>query len=243
MTTPTVRLSQILDGFGSGGANIPPSGAGGTPSMRDTFRALLSTVAMPFANSAAMQAGVAADRFEGQFAIKTDDHTLWVWSATDSTAADTWHIVPTDSASAGRWIRSDFISEASGSVEGSVQRVSTTFNLAAIQGLTSGVAFNIGSALPANARFIGVEAVVTAITGGSISQVHLTVQGGTDAAGTLMASTDVFTASGTFATPGSNPYQGRGGQQLKGTLTTVGDTLAHATAGAITFNVLYAIVP
>jgi len=66
--------------------------------------------------------------------------------------------------------------------------------------------------------------------------------GGSDAAGSLIADSTV-TAGGTFATPGTNPYPSRGSQQLKATLTATGDTLNHATAGAVTFNVFFSIVP
>jgi len=242
MTTPTIRYGDIQDTFGAGGANLIPNASGGSPNLRDALRALLLTNGMPYADSTALTASKAADRVDGQTVVKLDDYTRWVWEANDSTIADSFHIQPTDVGSGnGRWVREDFIEEASEG-EGEIRRVSTTFNITAIQALTSGVAFNVGSALPTNARVVGVEAVVTAITGGTISAMHLTMQGGTDAAGSLIADSTV-TAGGTFATPGSNPYPSRGGQQLKATLTATGDTLAHATVGQVVFNVFYAVVP
>lgn len=116
--------------------------------------------------------------------------------------------------------------------------------LATIQAQTSGVAFNVGSALPANARLLRSEIVVTTpVTGGSIASAHATLQGGSDSAGSLIASTDVFTGAGTFATAGSNAYVSRGGQQLKMTLSCTGDTLANATAGVLAVNIFYAVLP
>ena len=124
-----------------------------------------------------------------------------------------------------------------------ISRDTIAIPLSTIQAQTSGAAFAIGSVLPTNARVLGIELVVTTtVTGGTISAVHATVQGGTDAAGSLIASSDVFSATGTFAAVGSNPYPSRGGQQLYMTLTSVADTLADATTGVLAVNVFYAIV-
>jgi hypothetical protein len=125
-----------------------------------------------------------------------------------------------------------------------IVRYSIPLSLATIQAQASGTAFNIGSVLPTNARVIRHEVdVVTQVTGGSLSAVHITLQGGTDSAGSIQGSTDVFTAAGYFTVAGSNDYATRGGQQLKATLTSVGDTLADATAGSLVVNIYYAVVP
>lgn len=124
-----------------------------------------------------------------------------------------------------------------------VVRYTVDLPLATIQGKTSGAAFNLGSVLPTNARLLGCEVnVIAVITGGTISAMSATVQGGSDAAGTIIGATDAYTATGVFATAGSNPYQSRGGQQLHMTLTATGDTLAHATAGHLSVDLFYAIV-
>jgi len=121
-----------------------------------------------------------------------------------------------------------------------VQRLTIDIPLATIQAQTSGAAFNVGAVLPANARVVDSEInVLATITGGTIASAHATLQGGTDAAGSLIASSDVFTATGTFSPIGSNPYPTRGGQQLKMTLTTTGDTLAHATTGHLSVDIFY----
>ena len=135
------------------------------------------------------------------------------------------------------------IAMASAQQPSEINRDSIAVPLTAIQAATSGAAFSIGAVLPTNARVLGIELVVTTpVTGGTISAVHATVQGGSDAAGSLIASSNVFSAAGTFAAVGSNPYVSRGGQQLYMTLTSVGDTLADATAGVLAVNVFYAIV-
>ena len=101
----TARYGDVKDTFGQGGANIPPGGGGGSPSMRDVVRALLGSIGASYANVAGLQASLATNRVDGQLAIKLDDYTLWVWNATSATAADASHIAPTDLAGgAGRWM-------------------------------------------------------------------------------------------------------------------------------------------
>lgn len=115
--------------------------------------------------------------------------------------------------------------------------------LATIQAQASGVAFNVGAALPANARLLAGEIkVIQALAGGTISAGHATLQNTGEAAGALLASTDVYSATGTFSLPGSNPTASRGGQQLQMTLTAVGDTLAHATGGHLEVDLFYIVL-
>lgn len=125
------------------------------------------------------------------------------------------------------------------------QKLVVDVPLATIQAQTSGAAFNVGAALPASARLISAEIdVVTAISGGTLSAVTAALQGGSDAAGSILAAVTVFTgAAASNSKPGSNPYPNRGGQQLKMTLTATGDTLANATAGHLSVAVFYEIVP
>jgi hypothetical protein len=99
----TVRFGDVKDNFGSGGANIPPSGSG-TPSMRDVVRQVLGSIASAFADQTAMEAGLARDRVDGQVAMKVDDLSLWAWSASSSASADSTHIQPTDATGNGRWV-------------------------------------------------------------------------------------------------------------------------------------------
>lgn len=124
---------------------------------------------------------------------------------------------------------------------GGITHLTIPVPLATIQAQTSGTAFNIGSVLPANAQVLSTEiAVTTPISGGTLSAVVVTLQGGGDSAGTLIASTSVWTGGPpTISTPGSNPYASRGGQQLKMKLTATGDTLANATAGVLAVSVFF----
>lgn len=123
--------------------------------------------------------------------------------------------------------------------------VTTQIPLATIQAQTSTVAFNVGAVLPANARLVDLNLnVATPITGGTISAITASVSGGSDAAGSLIASHSVFTGANPTNSPvGSNPYPSRAGQQLKMVLTSTGDTLAHATAGSLNLEIFYAILP
>lgn len=239
-TTP--NAFGVNDDLGVGGKDLSPDGASGKPgeALRDLLRKLFAAQAVPVADTTALTNSLAVGRGDGQLVTVLADYSTWVWKAADATVADATHIAPTDvAAGAGRWVKTG---GAGGTDTGEVQKVSTTLNLAAIQALTSGTAFNVGAVLPANARLVGAEIIVTTpVTGGTLSAVAATVQGGADAAGSILATQSVFAAAGTFAPAGSNPYLSRGGQQIKATLTATGDTLAHATAGALTVNVFYAI--
>lgn len=128
---------------------------------------------------------------------------------------------------------------------GLVLKYNVPFTLAQLQALTSGTAFNVGVPLPPNARLEQAEInVTTALSGGGATAVTMTLQGGSDAAGSIIASTSVFTGGpAVIATPGSNPYAARGGQQIKATITNTGGTMATLTAGALSVDLFYAIVP
>jgi hypothetical protein len=119
-------------------------------------------------------------------------------------------------------------------------KVTIDIPLATIQAQTSTVAFNIGAALPAGASLISHDInVIATVTGGAIASCGATIQNTGETAGAVQASTDVFTATGVLATAGSNPVANRGGQQLQMTLTTAGDTLAHATTGHLAVDLTY----
>lgn len=122
--------------------------------------------------------------------------------------------------------------------------ISVPFNLAAIQAMTSGTPVAVGSSLGPYALLLGASIVVaTPVTGGTLTSVVATVQGGSDGPGTIIGATNVFAAAGTFSTPGTDvqgspAYSNRGGQQIYLTLTSVGDTLADATAGSLFVNLI-----
>jgi hypothetical protein len=123
--------------------------------------------------------------------------------------------------------------QGNGAAGAGVTRLSFTYALAALQALTSGTAFTV-TTLASNQRLLGAEVVVNTALAGNTSD-HITLQGGTDSAGSIMASQDIFTSAGTFAPPGSQPYQSRGGQAIKATITG-GSALSGLSAGNITLN-------
>ena len=215
MTTPVpvINVSAIKDEFGAGGANLVPTQ--GIPNLRDILRNLLGRSYAPVSSTAGLTASLAADRVDGMQAVNLADYTTWTWEASSAAATSADVIAPTDvGAGVGRWVHQDVTDEAAG---GAVIHDVVDIPLATLQAQTSGTAFNLGAVLPANARLIGLDLnVIAALAGtGPMTQAHATVQGGTDAAGSLIGSTDVFSATGIFATAGSNPYKNRGGQAIE----------------------------
>lgn len=125
-----------------------------------------------------------------------------------------------------------------------IQRQTATLALATLQAagavLTS--TFNLGAALPANARLLGAETSVTqALTGVGLVSAVSTVQGSGDTAGSILASAAV-TATGLTAGIGTNPYVTRGSQQVTAVVTLVGINLSALTAGSVTYNLFYSVV-
>jgi len=134
-----------------------------------------------------------------------------------------------------------------GTNQGEVIHVNIDVPLATLQGKTSGTAFNIGAALPANARLLrSCINLIQVFAGGTISAAVATVQNTGETAGALQASTNVFTgaAIATTDTAGSNPHPNRGGQQLQMTVTQTTDTnMAHLATGHLSVDLYYAVVP
>lgn len=173
-----------------------------------------------------------------------------LWPASDTTVATAAKSVQNAHQKRGmnaeEMERLMFVAALSGTRLGAAtQKMVVDIPLTTIQAQTSGTAFNVGAALPANARLISAEIdVVTPISGGTLSAVTAALQGGSDAAGSILGAVSVFTgAAASNSKPGSNPYPNRGGQQLKMTLTTTGDTCANAAAGHLSLVVFYEIVP
>lgn len=117
-----------------------------------------------------------------------------------------------------------------------VQRVTQTFTLAQLQALTTATAFNCIPVLPTNAKLLGFDVVINTTLAGNTSDT-ITVQGSADAAGTIVASTNIFTTqtAPAIGMQGSNPYASRSAQQIQATITG-GSALSGLTAGSLTFN-------
>lgn len=123
------------------------------------------------------------------------------------------------------------------------RRMSVQLTLAQIQAQASGVAFTIAT-LPANCYLTGAEIVNTqAFAGGGAATMVATLQGGADAAGSIIASGTVFASGAVNAAPGTNPYQKRGGQAIKLTLTETGGTLATLAAGTLQVDLFVLVIP
>ena len=122
-----------------------------------------------------------------------------------------------------------------------VQHVSQSFTLAQLQALTTAVAFNCLPVLPANSKLLAFDVGITTPLAGNTSDT-ITVQGSTDAVGTIVASTNIFTTqtAPAIGMQGSNPYASRSAQQITATITG-GSTLMNLTAGALTFNAYVAV--
>lgn len=126
----------------------------------------------------------------------------------------------------------------------SIQRLTQNITTSNLQdaGATASASFNIGSVLPANSRVLGVEVQVTQILAGGLLVVAVvTVKGGADTAGSLLASSTLLT-TGYYGGVGTNPYLTRGGQQLTATVTLTGALFNALSSGAFTINVFYAII-
>lgn len=116
--------------------------------------------------------------------------------------------------------------------------------LSTINGKSSGVAFNVGAALPANAKLIAAWINIIQVVGGgtTIASADATLQNTSETAGAILGTTDVHSGTGKFLVAGSNPQPDRGGQQLQLTITAVGDTLANAGTGHLAVHWLYSVI-
>lgn len=132
---------------------------------------------------------------------------------------------------------------------GSIIRAIVDISLATIKAQTGGVAFDVGAPLPVNARLLRAELnvidPVNNILAPPPAMMGCTamVQGGSDSpAGSILQLTDVQT-TGMKTAPGANPYQTRGGQQLKMTLVPFMAPLSTATSGHLQLGIYYVILP
>lgn len=120
-----------------------------------------------------------------------------------------------------------------------ILKAAIPLSLAYIQTLTSGTAFALGPVMPANAKLLDAE-VINKVGFGTITTLTASLQGGSDSAGTILAAETVYSVGVINATPGTNPYQTRGGQQIYCTLTG-GAALSTATLGSLLVNLYYTI--
>lgn len=130
----------------------------------------------------------------------------------------------------------------------SVQKRTVTVGHADLTDADTSQDVNIGAALPANARIIGVDVRgFTAFAGGSVSALALDIgtSGDIDA---LVDGADLFAAAvdgGPSTMPtGIRPNKtfATAGAQLVARFVSTGDNLVNLTAGAVTIDVLFAVL-
>lgn len=251
-TTSTVKnLSDIADEFGSAGANVVPGQ--GIPNMRDAFRALLSRLHGAVANATALGAVLLADRADQMIALKSDDGSLWSYSAASMVGASALVIVPTDTGAgvAGRWL---LLVPGSAALAGltPIKQTCTIAQLGDLAGLGVGVktfAKNVGAALPANARLVGFD-----IGEGAFAAFDDATHGTyVIAIGKSGATTDIQTGLNVAAGQSGFPKRGtdgghgftlapHGGEQIQALITSSVD-LMTATAGSAVINIFYVVLP
>lgn len=118
------------------------------------------------------------------------------------------------------------------------KHIAINLTLAQIQAQASGVAFTIWTA-PANFWLQTSNITNTqAFAGGGAATMVATLQGGADAAGSILGSATVFALGAVNTTAGSSPYMKRGGQAIKITLTETGGTLATLSAGTLQIDLI-----
>jgi hypothetical protein len=232
------------------------------------------------ANTAALQAVPAVDRFNGQKRLKLDTDDVWTFDSGSAAAASDWVIVP--DAGTGRWLRKHITlidlsatTTAHGAGLIGIEDVATIFTATTVEGalaetkalVDAGMtvlkktvtvghadltdadgsqAINIGTALPNNARIVGVDMrALTAFSGGTASAVTVDVgtSGDVDA---LIDGADVFAAAvdgGPATMPAGirpNKMFASGGQLIA--TFAADDDVADLSAGSVIIDVLYTVL-
>jgi hypothetical protein len=131
-------------------------------------------------------------------------------------------------------------------IVGTLHKLQVELTLATLQaaGVTSTATFSIGAPFVANTRYVNSEIqVVQALAGTLLVSATGSLQTNSDAApGTLVAASSLTTIT-TLATPGTNPYPSRGGQQLTLRIVLVGSTFNSLSAGDLFVRAFYAVIP
>lgn len=122
-----------------------------------------------------------------------------------------------------------------------VQHISNTIALAGLQAQTTATPFTVMT-LPTSARLLGFDVVInTPLSGGGLSAATVTVQGTGDGAGSIVASSSVFTGATLPLGLAGAAYASRSAQAILATITATGAALSAITAGSLTFNAFVAV--
>lgn len=249
----------IPHALGAGGAYLAPDGASGGGNNNTFLRGLLETFASrlgpPVANEAALAAITANNRLDSMVIfVKGSSVGPSIWYRDDSSAAAAaaGSVVQSNDSTTGRWLILATQSELTGGASAPQKATATIAFGALAAGTVNGaaVSVNVGAALPANARILSVALrLATPFTGGGATSVALAL-GTTNDLAAIVSAANVLAAAvdgqASTLTPGKAPGKlfATAGAQLLATFTPDGShALSGLTAGSITVDVLYSVLP
>ena len=265
----------------TGSVRTPAAGDGRWIRAGATLSETNARIASSVADTTALQAIAAANRSNGQIAVKRDTDTIFTFDSGSSAGASDGVIVP--AAGTGRWLRNHVsladlaaVTNAHGVSMVGIEDVATIYTATTVEAALAEVkvlvdagmtvlkktltadhttitaaaateALNIGTALPANSRIVGVDMhTLTPFSGGTVGDftVDIGTAGDVDA---LIDGAGLFTAAvdgGPATMPQGvrpNKFFAAGGQ-LTATFRCGSDDVGDATAGAVTIDVLYVVL-
>jgi hypothetical protein len=255
----------IPHALGDGGAYLAGDGGGGGGLSVDGvqqpqfLRALLENLSSRTWNWQASETTLAAipsnQRADGMLCFvkgSTVGPSLWYRDEESAASPVAGSVVQASDLSTGRWLILATQAELTGGASAPQKATATIPYTALAAGTTNGgaVSVNIGSLLPANARILSVALrLATPFTGGGATAVSLTVGSSGDLAAIVSAANVLAAAvNGQASTMalGKAPFMDfvTAGAQLLATFTPDGShTLLALTAGSITVDVLYSVLP
>ena len=192
--------------------------------IEPSAHAVANRIAVPVATTTVLETMTAANRVDGMIAAVAADHSIWVFDLASTDSADSDHLVPDDSPTAGRWIRcasstsatlytstptgigtaaddgaSSEASKGDHSHPWALQKTTTlddTITGSADTNGTPNTPINVGTALPASAIICAVVVTLTTqASGGSVTAANLDV-GWSGATEALIKDLDLVAVTG-----------------------------------------------
>ncbi len=163
--------------------------------------------------------------------------------AVQATVGQTWFgVAQTAAAGAGEWVYAEI--GAQNVADGGVQMLQVTLGHADLTAAALTETLNVGSALPAGSRILGVESELTEVFSGGGASAMTASLGVAGALTELVNARNVFTgqALAIVSGNGSRPNGTRSGQ-LQAQFTATGANVVALTTGSITFRVFYVVRP
>ena len=249
----------IPNQLGAGGAYLADDGGGGGGGASQTFlRALLEKISArllpPVANETALAAITANNRQDSALVFvkgSTVGPSVWYRDDTSSATPAAGSVVQSGDSTTGRWLILATQAELTGGASAPQKATATIAFGALAAGNSNGaaVSVNIGAALPANARILGVALrLATPFTGGSAVSVSCDIGTAGDpiaivsGANVLAAAVDGM-ASTMPAGKAPNKFFATAAQLLARFTPDGAHQLANLTAGSITVDVIYSVLP